>query len=59
MKPDPVIRAGTRDDLPSIRDLLQQSQLPVADLESSKVVFLVADLDGVPVGAVGLQVFGA
>lgn len=59
MKPDPVIRAGTRDDLSSIRDLLQQAQLPVADLESSKVVFFVADLDDVPVGAVGLQVFGA
>jgi len=59
MKPDPEIRAGTRDDLSSIRDLLQQAQLPVADLESSKVVFFVADLDDVPVGAVGLQVFGA
>lgn len=59
MKPDPVIRAGTRDDLSCIRDLLQRAQLPVADLESSEVVFLVADLDGVPVGAVGLQVFGA
>ncbi len=59
MKPDPMIRTGTRDDLSYIRDLLQRAQLPVADLESSEVAFLVADLDGIPVGAVGLQIFGA
>ncbi|MFO1455272.1 MAG: arsenic resistance N-acetyltransferase ArsN2 [Steroidobacteraceae bacterium] len=56
----PPIRAATAADLPAIRALLQAAALPVDDLSpSAPVEFLVADHDGLPVGAIGLERHGS
>jgi amino-acid N-acetyltransferase len=54
------IRAARSDDIVSIRALLAENELPVADVDAALIVdFLVAeDARGKIVGSVGLECFG-
>lgn len=54
-----MIRTSTPSDLPRIRSLLQEAGLPVADLESHGITFLVAEREGQLAGVVGLQPSGS
>lgn len=53
-----TVRPAAPLDGHGIHGLLSAAALPVADLESSQVDFLVADADGALVGAVGLETAG-
>ena len=53
------VEPATSEDLASIRALLEANDLPVQDLVESAVTFLVARVDGVLAGVVGLEAFGA
>lgn len=56
-----ALRNATRDDHAAIRGLLQDSRLPVADLDASAIDFIVAvDADALAgvVGVVGVESFG-
>ena len=53
------VEPATSEDLASIRALLDANGLPVQDLVESAVTFLVARVDGVLAGVVGLEAFGA
>lgn len=53
-----ALRNATRDDHAAIRGLLQDSRLPVADLDASAIDFIVAvDADALA-GVVGVESFG-
>lgn len=51
----PAIRAAAPSDGVVICDMLAAAGLPVADLTTSAVEFLVAETDGAVIGAVGLE----
>ena len=53
------VEPATPDDLAAIRALLDAHELPVQDLVASAATFLVARVDGVVAGVVGLEAFGA
>ncbi len=53
------VEAATPEDLAAIRALLDANELPVQDLVESAATFLVARVDGVVAGVVGLEAFGA
>lgn len=52
-----IIRPATPADLPHVRRLLDANALPVQDLATATITFLVAEHDGVLLGAVGLELF--
>ena len=52
------LRAATTRERDDIRLLVQQSGLPVADLDTSAIEFLVAIADGALVGTVGVERHG-
>ena len=53
----PTIRPAGPADLPHIRSLLAANALPVEDLDTAAIDFLIAEDDGRLLGAVGLEVF--
>lgn len=53
-----IIRPATPADLPHVRRLLTADALPVQDLDTTPIEFLVAEHDGALLGAVGLEQFG-
>lgn len=54
----PRMRAATEQDADDIRGLLAQSELPTADIETSKPEFIVADEGATLIAVGGLQRFG-
>lgn len=53
------VRPATRDDLPAIRALLEDSALPASDVDGEgSQEFLVAREDGRLAGCIGLEVHG-
>ena len=55
----PALRHATVADYPAIVALLTASNLPTADIESARPLFIVAVVDSRIVGAGALQLFGA
>lgn len=53
----PTVRSAVPSDRAAIRNLLSAAALPVKDLDSSRIDFVVAEVDGAVVGAVGLEAF--
>ncbi|TKR29616.1 GNAT family N-acetyltransferase [Luteimonas gilva] len=53
-----TLRAASATDAPVIRDLLATAALPVDDLESSEIDFVVAEQAGTVHGTVGVQALG-
>ena len=53
-----ALRNATGDDHAAIRGLLQDSRLPVADLDASAIDFIVAIDAGALAGVVGVETFG-
>ncbi|HEU4800804.1 MAG TPA: arsenic resistance N-acetyltransferase ArsN2, partial [Gemmatimonadales bacterium] len=53
-----TIRSATPADLPHVRRLLAANALPVQDVDTTPIEFLVAERDGHLLGAVGLELFG-
>jgi len=53
-----VIRAATAADAPAVRALLTEAQLPLAGMPDPLTHFVVAEREGVVVGAVGLEIHG-
>ena len=53
----PILRPARADDLPHVRRLLADNALPVADLETAAIEWVVAEDGGRLLGAVGLEVF--
>lgn len=56
--PKPPFVAADAADLPAIRDLLSEAQLPVADIEGPTIRFWLARDQGKVVGTVALEVHG-
>ena len=54
----PTLRHAGPADLPRIRQLLLDNTLPVEDLETASIGFLVAEDGDRLLGAVGLETFG-
>ncbi|UWX04560.1 GNAT family N-acetyltransferase [Pseudoxanthomonas sp. NC8] len=54
-----VLRPGTADDQAAIRSLLQDSRLPVDDIDAAAVGFTVATEAAALAGVVGLERFGS
>lgn len=52
---DVVIRAAKADDLPDVRGLLCQAELPLDGVPADLNNFLVAEREGAVVGAIGLE----
>lgn len=60
MAGEPEIRAATPKDLAAAIALLDNADLPVADLDAGKFEdFLVATIDGTTAGFIGLEQFGS
>lgn len=53
------VRAALPTEHAAVRELLTASELPVQDLDTAAVAFLVADDNGALAGVVGVQAFGA
>ena len=53
----PAIRKARRDDLQEILSLLKANKLPVEGVEDALPHFLVAELEGKIVGAIGLELY--
>ena len=52
------VRVALPTEHAAVRELLTASELPVQDLDTAAVAFLVADDNGVLAGVVGVQAFG-
>lgn len=52
------LRAASRADLPSVEQLLVSNKLPSDGVSDSFDDFIVAEADGLVVGAIGLEVYG-
>ena len=57
-KPELVIRKASSSDLPVLTKLLESVTLPTAGLADHVGNFLVAESCGIPIGSIGLEVYG-
>ncbi len=53
-----TIRQSTHDDLDGIKRLLESASLPTLGVAEHVHHFLVAEQDGIIIGAIGLEVYG-
>src|SRR6185369_13748232 len=57
-KPDLVIRKASANDVPVLTELLESVTLPTAGLADHVGHFLVAESCGIPIGSIGLELYG-